>query len=223
MRSNRRHEYEQPKVRCEMEKKTLHVMIIGAGTGGLCLAHGLKRAGISVAVYERDRTRKDGLQGYRVGISPAGSYALSQCLPPELYDLFVATCARPPRYFNMLTEQMSELISVDNIAGYDPVDSEKSVSRMTLRQVLLTGLEDIVTFDKKFSRYEHNANGTATVFFEDDSHATGDVLVVAGRCDSYDDAGSRRGREHGAARCRSALQEACRGKRWSEAAGGCVA
>jgi 2-polyprenyl-6-methoxyphenol hydroxylase-like FAD-dependent oxidoreductase len=194
-----------------MEKKTLHVMIIGAGTGGLCLAHGLKRAGISVAVYERDRTRKDGLQGYRVGISPAGSYALSQCLPPELYDLFVATCARPPRYFNMLTEQMSELISVDNIAGYDPVDSEKSVSRMTLRQVLLTSLEDIVTFD------------TVTVFFEDDSHATGDVLVVAGRCDSYDDAGSRRGREHGAARCRSALQEACRGKRWSEAAGGCVA
>jgi 2-polyprenyl-6-methoxyphenol hydroxylase-like FAD-dependent oxidoreductase len=168
-----------------MEKKTLHVMIIGAGTGGLCLAHGLKQAGISVSVYERDRTRKDGLQGYRVGISPAGSYALKQCLPPELYDLFVATCARPPRYFNMLTEQMSELISVDNITGDDPVDSEKSVSRMTLRQVLLTGLEDVVSFDKKFSRYEHNADGTVTVFFEDGSHATGDVLIGA------DGAGSR--------------------------------
>jgi 2-polyprenyl-6-methoxyphenol hydroxylase-like FAD-dependent oxidoreductase len=168
-----------------MEKKVLHVMIIGAGTGGLCLAHGLKRAGISVAVFERDRTRRDGLQGYRVGISPAGSYALKQCLPPELYDLFVATCARPPRYFNMLTEQMSELMSVDHIDAGGPVDSEKSVSRMTLRQVLLTGLEEVVSFDKKFSRYEHNADGTMTVFFEDGSHATGDVLVGA------DGAGSR--------------------------------
>jgi 2-polyprenyl-6-methoxyphenol hydroxylase-like FAD-dependent oxidoreductase len=45
----------------------LHVVIIGAGTGGLCLAHGLKRAGISVAVYERDPTRADGLHGCRPG------------------------------------------------------------------------------------------------------------------------------------------------------------
>jgi 2-polyprenyl-6-methoxyphenol hydroxylase-like FAD-dependent oxidoreductase len=162
-----------------MENKTLHVMIIGAGTGGLCLAHGLKRAGIEVTVYERDRTRKDGLQGYRVGISPAGSYALQQCLPPELYDLFVATCARPPQYFNMLTEQMSELISVDHIAGEDPVASEKSVSRMTLRQVLLTGLEDVVVFDKKFSHYEHYSDGRVIVSFEDGTQAICDVLVGA--------------------------------------------
>jgi 2-polyprenyl-6-methoxyphenol hydroxylase-like FAD-dependent oxidoreductase len=162
-----------------MEKKSLHVMIIGAGTGGLCLAHGLKRAGIKVTVFERDRTRKDGLQGYRVGISPAGSYALKQCLSPELYDLFVATCARPPQYFNMLTEQMSELISVDHIAGEDPVASEKSVSRMTLRQVLLTGLEDVVVFDKKFSHYEHYSDGRVIVSFEDGTQAICDVLVGA--------------------------------------------
>src|SRR5690349_21214794 len=86
-----------------------HVIIIGAGTGGLCLAHGLRRAGISCAVYERDRTRSDGLQGYRVGIDPDGSRALSECLPPELFATFVATCARAPRYFNMLTEQMREV------------------------------------------------------------------------------------------------------------------
>lgn len=162
-----------------MEKKTFHVMIIGAGTGGLCLAHGLKRAGISVTVYERDRTRKDGLQGYRVGISPAGSYALKECLSPELYDLFVATCARPPRYFNMLTEQMSELLSMDRFSGDDPVDSEKSVSRMTLRQVLLTGLEDVVVFDKKFSHYEHYSDGRVIVSFEDGTQAIGDILVGA--------------------------------------------
>jgi 2-polyprenyl-6-methoxyphenol hydroxylase-like FAD-dependent oxidoreductase len=60
-----------------------NVIIIGAGTGGLCLAQGLKRAGISVAVYERDRTRADGLQGYRVGIDADGKRALRANLPPR--------------------------------------------------------------------------------------------------------------------------------------------
>ena len=46
-----------------MSREPMEVIVIGAGTGGLCLAHGLKRAGINVNVYERDRTRADGLQG----------------------------------------------------------------------------------------------------------------------------------------------------------------
>jgi 2-polyprenyl-6-methoxyphenol hydroxylase-like FAD-dependent oxidoreductase len=54
----------------------VHVLIIGGGTGGMCLAQGLTRAGVSVAVYERDRTRSDGLHGYRVGINPTGNRAL---------------------------------------------------------------------------------------------------------------------------------------------------
>ncbi len=157
----------------------LHVIIIGAGTGGMCLAHGLKRAGISVAVYERDRTRADGLHGYRVGIDPDGSRALHQCLPPDLYDIFVATCARAPKYFNMLTENLSEVLSLDIPQPDDPVNSEKSVSRMTMRQVLLTGLEDIVHFDKTFVRYEQTPDGKVTAFFEDGTSATGDVLVAA--------------------------------------------
>jgi len=36
--------------------KPFHVLIIGGGIGGLTLAQGLKRAGVSAAVYERDRT-----------------------------------------------------------------------------------------------------------------------------------------------------------------------
>jgi 2-polyprenyl-6-methoxyphenol hydroxylase-like FAD-dependent oxidoreductase len=162
-----------------MTTAPFHVLIVGAGTGGLCLAHGLKRAGISVAVYERDRTRTDGLQGYRVGIDPDGSRALHACLPPELFATFVATCARAPRYFNMLTEQLGELLSLELPSNADPVRSEKSVSRMTLRQVLLTGLEDVVHFDKTFTRYEQRPDGTVTAYFEDGTSATGQVLVSA--------------------------------------------
>lgn len=156
-----------------------HVIVIGGGTGGMCLAHGLKRAGISVAVYERDRARSDGLYGYRVGIDPDGSRALHRCLSPELYELFVATCARAPQHFNMLDEHIKEILSLRLRDVDDPINSEKSVSWMTLRQVLLTDIEDIIYFDKIFERYETNSDGTVTAYFEDGTSTTSDVLVAA--------------------------------------------
>jgi 2-polyprenyl-6-methoxyphenol hydroxylase-like FAD-dependent oxidoreductase len=58
-------------------------------------------------------------------------------------------------------------------------DRDESVSRMTLRQVLLTGVEDVVHFDKVFSRFEQHPDGQVTAFFEDGTSATGDVLVAA--------------------------------------------
>ena len=157
----------------------MHVLIIGGGTGGMCLAHGLKRAGVPVTVYERDRTRADGLHGYRVGIDPTGNRALRECLPPELFDTFIATCARSPRYFNVLTEKLKVTASVPLREPADPVDSERSVSRMTLRQVLFTGMEDVVHFGKIFTHYRQQDDGTVTALFADGTSATGDVLVAA--------------------------------------------
>jgi 2-polyprenyl-6-methoxyphenol hydroxylase-like FAD-dependent oxidoreductase len=157
----------------------VHVLIIGGGTGGMCLAHGLKQAGVSVAVYERDRTRSDGLHGYRVGINPTGNRALKQCLPPELFATYVATCARSPRYFNVLTEKLRFTATVPLREPTDPVDSERSVSRMTLRQVLFTGMDDLVHFDKAFTHYQQHPDGTVEAFFADGTSATGDVLVAA--------------------------------------------
>lgn len=165
--------------RLSSPQSELRVIIIGAGTGGLCLAHGLTRAGISVAVYERDRTRTDGLQGYRVGIDADGSRALHACLPPEVWQIFLATCARPPENFTILTERLDEVLSLKLPDDSDPITGEKSVSRMTLRQVLLTGLDDIAHFDKVFTRFEQNADGSVTAHFADGSSATGDVLIGA--------------------------------------------
>jgi 2-polyprenyl-6-methoxyphenol hydroxylase-like FAD-dependent oxidoreductase len=59
------------------------------------------------------------------------------------------------------------------------VDSERSVSRATLRQVLFSGVDDIVHYGKVFTRYEQNPDGTVTAFFADGTTATGDVLVAA--------------------------------------------
>ncbi|WP_112239179.1 FAD-dependent oxidoreductase [Kribbella monticola] len=167
----------------------MKVLVIGGGTGGLALAHGLKRAGIGVTVFERDVLRTDGLHGYRVGIDPDGSRALKALLPSDLFDTFVATKARDPKYFNMLTEDLKEVLSLEIPASTDPVESEKSISRMTLRQVLLTGLEDVVEFGKEFVRFEQHAD-SVTAYFADGSEVTGDLLVAA------DGSGSRVRRQY---------------------------
>jgi 2-polyprenyl-6-methoxyphenol hydroxylase-like FAD-dependent oxidoreductase len=162
--------------------RPLRVLVIGAGTGGMCLAHGLRRAGIDVAVHERDRTRTGGLHGYRVGISPNGARALHACLPPELFDTFVATTAAPYEALAMYTEQFRELISL----GFDEFpstgggaeDREYNVSRMTLRQVLFTGMEDVITFGRRFTHYSRHDDGV-TAHFDDGSTDEGDLLVGA--------------------------------------------
>lgn len=162
-----------------MPGKPFHVLIIGAGTGGMALAHALKNNGVSVAVYERDRTRLDFLQGHRVGINPEGTRALRACLSPELFDTFVATCAAPMRRGTLYTERLSELVSLEFPLDRDASNSEKSVSRVTLKQLLRTGVDDILHFGKHFTHYEHEADGRITAHFEDGSTATGDVLVAA--------------------------------------------
>jgi salicylate hydroxylase len=159
--------------------KPFHVLIIGGGIGGLTLAQGLKRAGISSAVYERDRTPGDRLQGYRVHISPTGGLALHECLTPHLFEIFDRTCGAPTSAVRFFTEQMRLLLAFegDLVANTDPVAHHRSASRITLRQLLLAELDN-VHFGKTFERYE-DRGGRIAVCFEDGSSAEGDVLVAA--------------------------------------------
>src|SRR5437879_3855573 len=107
----------------------MHVLIIGAGLGGLALAQGLKRAGISVAVFERDRARDERLQGYRIHIAPYGCRALHASLPPDLYDLFVATSGEPNRTLSFFDERLNNLLTLDSaeigVNAQHPIESYK--------------------------------------------------------------------------------------------------
>ena len=162
----------------------LHVIIIGGGIGGLTLAQGLKKSGVSAAVYERDRTRPDRVQGYRVHINLTGSLALHECLSARLFEAFTRMCGRPAGGIRFVTEQIKVLLALDGrnapaqFTG-NGVAQHRSVSRITLRQVLLSGLEDAVHFGKTFVRYEERPLGRIVAHFEDGSTAEGDVLVAA--------------------------------------------
>jgi salicylate hydroxylase len=59
------------------------------------------------------------------------------------------------------------------------VAQHRSVSRITLRQVLLSGLDEVVHFGKTFARYQELPSGRICAHFEDGTTAEGDVLVAA--------------------------------------------
>jgi 2-polyprenyl-6-methoxyphenol hydroxylase-like FAD-dependent oxidoreductase len=166
-----------------MSERTLHVVIIGAGLGGACLAHGLKKAGISVGVYERESARCDGFFGFRGMIGPGGRRALRDALPPDLFATFLATCAKSPQHLTVYSEGLDELFTTGLLAAgqhdLGPSAGVHSVSLMTLRQLLLTGIEDIVRFGKEFVRYERRPDGRITAFFADGTTTVGDILVGA--------------------------------------------
>jgi salicylate hydroxylase len=162
---------------------SLKVVVIGGGIGGLTLAQGLLQAGVETEVFERDRTPTDRMQGYRVHINAAGSRALHACLPPRLFDAFVASAAAPnPRAgIGIYSHRLRELIWFGAAADAPPdrINSGKSVSRVSLRQVLLAGLDGALHFDKTFTHYRVNPNTTVTAHFADGGSASGDILAGA--------------------------------------------
>jgi 2-polyprenyl-6-methoxyphenol hydroxylase-like FAD-dependent oxidoreductase len=160
----------------------LHVVIIGGGIGGLCLAQGLKVAGVSVSVYERNSS-DTWLEGYRIHINPVGSRALHACLSPVLWEAFIATAGQPPAGLGFFTEQFQEMVVIadaflSNRIG-NPIDANYPVNRLALRHLLLTGLEDVVHFEKTFEHYERTREGKVMAYFADGTSVTGDVLVAA--------------------------------------------
>jgi 2-polyprenyl-6-methoxyphenol hydroxylase-like FAD-dependent oxidoreductase len=160
----------------------LDVMIIGGGIGGLCLAQGLHHAGIPVTVYERTETRTDWLQGYRIHINPHGSRALHDCLPPPAWQRFLDTVSVSDGGFGFTTEQLHDLL---RFAGAEilpdalPADAHYGASRISLREVLLSGLDGVVRVGKTFERYEPAADGRVVAHFADGTSATADVLIGA--------------------------------------------
>lgn len=162
-----------------MANSNFKALIIGAGTGGLCLAHGLRASGIEVRVFERDGAPADRLFGYRLNISATGNRALQSCLPEANYERFVAASAKSSSSVAFFDQNLKRLLwirlpTVDRAA----VESERPVSRIALRKVLLDGIEDLVTFNQTFSAFEESSN-RITARFEDGSSDTGDVLIGA--------------------------------------------
>jgi 2-polyprenyl-6-methoxyphenol hydroxylase-like FAD-dependent oxidoreductase len=163
-----------------MTHRPLKAIIIGAGTGGLTLAQGLRAARVAVEVYEREQSPADRQQGYRLSINPAGCRALKACLPDAVFAKFIASSARSSENVTFLDHHLKRLLAIDVPRNpHSDVDNERPIGRLALRQVLLEGLGEVVHFGKKFAAFEETPDGRVTARFDDGSTASGDVLIGA--------------------------------------------
>src|SRR5215813_13442503 len=145
----------------------LKVMIVGAGTGGLCLAHGLKSDNVDVTVFERDDTPSDRQQGYRLSLSATGNRALKACVPDALFARLVESVAMPSQGVTFLDHRLQRLLAI----AFPPsdrqaIERELPVSRIVLRRLLLEGLYDVVHFGKQCVVFDDVSHGVVRVCFK---------------------------------------------------------
>lgn len=155
----------------------MKIAITGAGIGGLCLAQALVRNGIDVTVYERDAALDSRDQGYRIHLD-AGR-ALHACLPPDLYQLCIATSGHPSTEINVVTRRLRQIKRLASTAPADLADPETlstSVNRRTFREILAARLE--IHYDMTCTGFEQHED-SVSIAFEDGSRAEADVLVGA--------------------------------------------
>ncbi|MET8960561.1 NAD(P)/FAD-dependent oxidoreductase [Streptomyces sp. NPDC004074] len=167
-----------------MPRKTFKVLVIGAGLAGLTLAQGLRSQGIGVEVFERDVAPVDRSQGFRIHVNPFGTRALRACLSDELFELFLDTSGSGGRGLCFTDHRLSPLLSLEGPTSQDPLRNHRSVCRVTLRHLLLRGLEEAVNFGRQYERYEERGDGRVIAYFTDGSTAEGDILVGADGCRS---------------------------------------
>ncbi len=164
----------------------IHVAIVGAGLGGLCLAQALKRAGIAFDVYERDPAIDSRQQGFRIRIDATGQRALAASLPAGLYALLRASASQRTAGTRFLTPRLTPAAGrVPACWQPDPPASEPedladlSIDRLVLREILMAGIEHHVHFAHAIDHYQVLPDGRVQVLFAHGDRVHCDVLVGA--------------------------------------------
>ena len=161
------------------------VLIAGSGLGGLCLAQSLRRFNVAVEVFERDAGPWERPQGYRLHVDSDGITALAASLTPQLLRLVDLTSMRAAPFTTIVDPALAVKRKLPgdelpDIFGVETTLPEHvNVDRATLRQILLTGLDDVVHYNRAVVDYQEHAHGGVTVTLSDGTQAHGDVLVGA--------------------------------------------
>lgn len=154
---------------------TVKVAVAGAGVGGLCLAQGLLKAGLEVTLYERDQALDAGGQGYRLHLDAAP--ALRSCLPPDLYELCVATSGRPGTAVTVVSKSLRTQRRIE-MGPPGPLSAPTAVNRQTFREILAARLDGVIEFGRACTGFDQDPAGV-TVRFAGGASARADVLVGA--------------------------------------------
>ncbi|MEV4706078.1 NAD(P)/FAD-dependent oxidoreductase [Actinoplanes sp. NPDC049316] len=152
------------------------VAIAGAGLSGLCLAHYLLRAGIDVHVYERDSGPFVRRQGYRIILDRYGLEALRESLPRPLYRLALATGGEPGGHMRFTDSRLRDAFT---ITFKDEPYATRQVDRLTLRAILMSGLDGRIHYSKAAVAVDGAGPAGLRLRFADGRAVTATVVVGA--------------------------------------------
>jgi hypothetical protein len=96
-----------------------------------------------------------------------------------LFKEFLDSAAKSNQAVNFLDSNLKRLLTFAIVDDPHAESREMPVSRITLRKVLLRGLENVVNFENRFQRYEERPDGSVVAHFEDGSTAQGGLLIGA--------------------------------------------
>lgn len=148
----------------------LHLIIIGAGIGGLTLANLLRQTdpAIHVRILERDSSAHIRMQGGTLGLKDSGGLTALQRLG---MDEEMQAVSKPVTQFTILTQQGKHLLTLH---GHP---HSLRVSRATLRDILLRDIQQTITFDTLCTGYTEK-QGKPVVRLSDGREETSDVVIA---------------------------------------------
>ena len=122
----------------------MRAVVVGAGLGGLCVAHGLHKAGVDVEVFEARTGIDDSAQGYRININATGHDALRRCLADEHFQAYERSLHRQSDPAVYRYSPALQLLSREEVAA-----APGAIDRATTRRMLVNGLAGRVRFGRK--------------------------------------------------------------------------
>nr|ARP51720.1 NAD/FAD monooxygenase [Phyllosticta cirsii] len=153
----------------------MHVLIVGAGLGGLSLAQNLRKQGVSFEIFERDPEKNTRSQGWAIALYSIID-ALLESYPEDMPDMRDSVDhLRPlnlPAQISVYGPETKEKFGYQDRPGNPLIRAE----RRRLRAWLSYNIP--VQWDKRVTNITHDDNGV-TVEFQDGSSAQGDILVGA--------------------------------------------
>ncbi|KAH7064494.1 hypothetical protein BKA63DRAFT_572393 [Paraphoma chrysanthemicola] len=159
----------------------MHVLIVGAGLGGLSLAQNLRKQGVSFEIFERDPEKNSRSQGWAIALYSIID-ALLESFPDDMPDMRDSIDhLRPlnlPAQISVYGPETRERFGYQDWPGNPLIRAE----RRRLRAWLSYNIP--VQWGKRVTNITHNDNGV-TVSFEDGSIAKGDILIGSDGINSH--------------------------------------
>ncbi|KAI0802847.1 putative monooxygenase [Xylaria sp. FL0064] len=154
-----------------------HVLIAGAGLGGLTLAQALRKQGISYEIFEREKNERERRAGWVIGLHHMLD-DLKESIPDDLPPVSLLSNLLP------LTKYQPEVVYYDPTKPYMPkigVRGDESgwvvrAARHRIVHWLETHIP--VQYNKQIVNIEEE-NDKVKVYFQDGTSAEGDILVGA--------------------------------------------